>query len=123
MWFQKLLETIDLRLFGKANEELLATLASTNPNRIRIENIKSILKIPYSQAKIYCEMAVKDGNLVKKTGLICPNADCERTIVSFENGSKINEEEIVCEPCELNGHERFTFKQSELQREVFYQIP
>lgn len=103
--------------FLHRRSELIAQL---DTNRIYVENVRSFFHVPYSVAKIMCEMAVKEGYFRKKTALICPNENCKRIIGTLENFQ--NESQIKCRNCEANEEYKCEFNIEELQKIEFYQL-
>lgn len=102
-------------------EKYLHTIEDINPNKIYVENVRHFLKVPTVMAKLLCEMAVVDRVFIKKTGLVCPNSDCNRIIASYSNSEKLPQE-ICCDICESNEKENFIFKTSGLKKIEFYQL-
>ena len=99
----------------------LQIINKINPQKIEIENVRSILNVNTSSAKTICETLVRENIFIKKIGIICPNTDCGRIIEEFDSYEEIPEE-ITCEICEDNEEERYTFKTQELEKIVFYKL-
>lgn len=95
-------------------------LLKTNPQRIYVENIRSYFNTSTVVASTLCKMAVKDGKFIKKTGVICPNPECERIIKSYEED--IPNERLTCEICELLGIDNYSFNVNSLDKIEFYQL-
>ena len=94
-------------------------LEETNPDRIYIENIRSIFNISTRWARYICKIAVRQGILKRKFAVECKNNDCLRVIKSFDKEIDIPEI-IECRTCELEGQE-FKFNKSQLNITEYYQ--
>lgn len=116
-FFQK----IDGSAVGKFIDRKLNVLNSLNPDRIYVEIIRSFYNMPFRLARFFCEMAVKENLFFKKIGVICPNDDCERIIMSVDSHNEIPEH-IHCDNCELLERERFEFTRDEIKTVEFYQL-
>jgi len=93
-------------------------MASTDPDRIYIENVRSFFKLPKRVAWMLCEMAVKEGYFKKEVALTCPN--CGRVIKS---SSKINNTQIInCSNCEVNEEDVFEFNEGDLNKIEYYKL-
>jgi len=90
-----------------------------NPDKIYVENIRSLLHIPTILAKTICEWAVKDKLFIRKTGIVCPN--CKRIIKSYNNPDKHLDESVECLVCESEERD-FIFKTSSLEKIIFYRL-
>lgn len=100
-------------------QKYLQTINTIDPGKIYIENVRSILNVSKSSAKVICEMAVKENLFIKQVGLICPY---DQRIISHYNSVDEIPDEVTCHICESEEREKFTFKTSELQKIVFYQL-
>lgn len=119
MLLEKFLNLIDRTWIGKAVARKRELIASTDPERIYVENIRQFFHMPYQVAKGLCEMAVKERVFDKKEGVICPS--CRRIIKSCE----VNEEltgEIICMVCQAKEEDTFCFKVNDLDRRIYYQL-
>jgi hypothetical protein len=50
-----------------------AELAKLNPDKIYIENVRSLLGVPYSTALRFCETAVRQGFFTRRVEVLCPD--------------------------------------------------
>lgn len=96
-------------------------LNNIDPDRIYVENIRAFFGIPSILARLFCEMAVKQGYFVKKIAICCPNKDCERVIITVNRVAEIPEE-ISCLVCEANEASKYNFPIDEVERIEFYQL-
>lgn len=97
----------------------LQTINTIDPGNIYVENVRSVLKVSSSSAKLICEMAVQENLFVKQIGLVCPNED--RIIKQFNSYEEIPEE-ITCQNCEAMEEDVFVFNTSQLRKVEFYQL-
>ena len=100
-------------------QKYLNTIKEINPQKIYVENVRSLFKVPRTVAKLMCEMAVVDKLFIKKIGILCPN--CKSIIGVYDKSQEIPSE-ITCSICELDEHESFHFHSSELEKIEFYQL-
>ena len=96
-------------------------IEKTDPDRIYVENIRSFFRVPYTVARFFCEMAVKEKFFKKKVGVFCSNEDCRRLIKSYDSRLEINDE-IICDICEDLGKEKFVFVKEDIEIVEFYQL-
>jgi hypothetical protein len=50
-----------------------AAIAKLNPEKIYLENVRSVLGVSAFQAKLYCETAVRRGVFRKRVEVVCPD--------------------------------------------------
>jgi transcription elongation factor Elf1 len=93
-------------------------MASTDPDRIYVENVRSFFKLPKKVAWLLCEMAVKEGYFKKEIALTCPN--CQRVIKTVKQVDK--NEKISCINCEINEESIYEFRAEELNKIEFYKL-
>lgn len=117
----KFLQRIDKTFIGEFVSRKQQIIASTDPNRIFVENIRSFFGISTRLATILCELAVRDGILTKKIGVECPNSDCGRLILSVDDLKQIPET-IVCQTCELRENHDYEFHVKSVRTTTFYQL-
>jgi predicted RNA-binding Zn-ribbon protein involved in translation (DUF1610 family) len=97
----------------------LDLLSLTDPDRIYVENIRSIFNLPTKVAKFLCEVAVRSGEFEKMYGIKCPN--CGRTIkVSAE--VKNLPKTFTCTVCEALEEETCVFDTADSMIFTFYRL-
>ncbi|KQS34020.1 hypothetical protein ASG33_08295 [Dyadobacter sp. Leaf189] len=94
-------------------------LELTDPDRIYVENIRSIFNLPTKIAKLLCELAVKSGQFEKRYGVKCPN--CSRLIKVYNTLDEIPQN-IKCLSCEVLEVDRFEFNRAEFDVVTFYRL-
>ncbi|HCT29455.1 MAG TPA: hypothetical protein DIW31_01685 [Bacteroidales bacterium] len=112
---------IDKSFIGRFIDKRLKIIASTDPERIYVENVRSFYGVKTSVAKIFCEMATKDNLFRKNFAVNCPNDSCQRVIVTFNSKHDIPES-IICEHCQLLEKDKFEFRKDELKVVEFYKL-
>lgn len=91
------------------------------PGKLYVENVREFFGVSFKNAQFLCEEGTREGLLVRKIGLLCPND--QRIIYVVENEHSEPPEEIACDVCEDLERERSSFKPSELDRVMFYTLP
>ncbi|TKC65173.1 hypothetical protein FBD94_01035 [Pedobacter hiemivivus] len=117
----RLLQIIDKSFLGKFIAKKQELIAATDPNRIYVENIRSFFNIPNRLAKLFCNLAVREGVFREKIGIICYNKDCERIILSVDNLDQMPSV-ITCQSCQLREESEYDFNTASLSTIIFYQI-
>jgi hypothetical protein len=105
------------------NEHFIATprrvkaLSQVNPQRIYVENIRSVLGTSTWVAKQICETAVRQGIFVKRIQLLCPGGEA----YTVDNGVPVPKT-IRCHK-EVDGEtEEYIETTDHLQRLEFYAL-
>lgn len=98
-----------------SNPEALARL---NPNKIYLENVRSIFNISSKSAQRYCETAVRQGVFLKFVEVVCPNGSIA---ASAETESRLPET-VSCWMQSDGNYEETIFKTSELPKNIFYRL-
>jgi hypothetical protein len=116
--FQKLLDIISgflsvNPLAGK--EELLAQL---NPNKIYVENIRSLLGVSSKAAQAICETAVRQGLFSRKIEVMCPDGSVAETADSEDRLSEF----VPCRIEEDGQPDEVPTPTASLRKAVFYQL-
>lgn len=107
-------------MFSTFSNKLKNAIHSLDPDRIYVENVRSILNVNSRLAKIVCNLAVKKGYFKRYYAVECKNDSCGRIIESFEEKEEIPSE-LHCYICKDDGLEKTSFKKEELKTIVFYQ--
>ena len=116
MSLEKFLNIIDRTAVGAAVERRKELIEKTDPKRIYVENIRSFFHFPRWLAKALLELAVRQGALEKRVGIICPNDD--RLIADFAPGEE--PADIHCIVCEMKGEDQSTFDLPRCKKMEFY---
>lgn len=117
MW-QRLLEIIRRRIPISDVQLNLDALAQLDPEKIYVENVRSMLAISFKEAEAICETAARQGLLKKGVEVLCPDgsvgaiADSERLLP--EKVECWFEEEGHLEPREIDTHG--------LQKVIYYRL-
>jgi hypothetical protein len=98
----------------------LDTISKLEPERIYVENVRSITKLPTFLAKGLCEMAVSDGYFTKHIGVICPNENCKRIVKVIDFDEEVPSK-LCCEVCEAEGLD-YEFNSSQCETVLFYRL-
>lgn len=106
-------------MFKKFFENFNKSIKELNPDRIYVENMRSILNTNSRIAKIICELAVRKGYFKKYYAVECKNESCGRIINSFQKIEDIPNS-LQCYICKDDGVEKSTFKKEELLIIPFY---
>ena len=120
MWSPKLFKLIRGTPLGRLAERKAEVVKNTNPDRIRVENVRSLFNLSRSWAEKLCELAVNDGILERRIGLRCPNPECNRIIESVAVADDVPSK-ITCYVCEASGRESVFFS-DELEKVVYYKL-
>lgn len=96
-------------------------LSHLDTDRIYVENVRSFFNIPTPLAKFYCEMAVKQKFFSKRIGIICPNEECNRIVLSVDNYKKIPKI-VECEHCMELERDKYEFSPQKKDLIEFYQL-
>ena len=100
-------------------KQIKKSLETLNPDRIYIENIRSVLGSNTRIATIICNIAVRQGFFVKRYALACKNDSCDRILASYSSLDQIPKR-ITCDFCEEEGKMESTFNSSDLDIIPFY---
>ncbi len=94
-------------------------IEGTDPNRIYIENIRSFYNIPFSFAKFFCELAVRENVFKRRIAVNCP--ECGRVIMHVSTKVEIPDT-VKCDTCELLEKNKFEFHTTDKDWTLFYQL-
>ncbi|MCK0108224.1 hypothetical protein MWU58_02885 [Flavobacteriaceae bacterium S0825] len=106
-------------MFLKFIDKQADLISELNPDRIYVENVRSILHIPKKAAKLLCELAVKDKVFRKRYGAYCNS--CGRLLKTYNRKSEI-EDFFTCEICQNLEEEKYEFTKDEIEIIEFYQL-
>ena len=119
MLLQRFLNLVDETPVGRLvakKEELIDQL---DPDRIYVENVRSFFGLPYSVARMLCEMAVRERLFLRRYGVMCPQ--CDRIILSVKSESEIPAV-LTCDVCKQNERDRYEFKREECKTILYYKL-
>lgn len=108
-----------MSVFSNLINNKMRIVEYTDPNHIYVENIRSFFNLNASVAKWLCEVAVKNNFLEKHYEYRCPIDDS--VIYRTEDLSKITPE-LICQNCELNEEDKFSYNVEDLKPHPFYKI-
>jgi hypothetical protein len=117
----KFFQIIDNSFIGRFVDKRFDLIASTDPERIYVENIRSFYSLTTPIAKTFCEMAVKEHLFNKHFGIECPNENCQRIIASYTRVDDLPET-ITCEHCQLLENDKYQFDTNEYNVTEFYKL-
>lgn len=119
MFSEKFYQAISKGPLGRWILRRSAAVAELDPERIYVENVRSILGVPFWVARLVCEAGVREGSLAERHAYYCPNHDNHRVVLVSDtplDGEKI----VECEVCELKGDAKHTFCVRDLKHEKIY---
>lgn len=102
-------------------QKYLQTIKGIDPGKIYVENIRSLYNTSRYNARLILEMAVQEGILERKIGIICKNSDCQRVIASYNSLDEIPET-ITCSICESEEKDEYEFLTRDLEKVEFYKM-
>lgn len=120
MWSLKLLSAIS-KLFPSApiDDARVNALELLNPDRIDVENVRSILNLTQAEAFAVCERAVSQGLFGKAVEVRCPD-DAVAAIAASEEELPGT---VYCWEQGENGHlEEVEIPTKDLRKAVFYTL-
>lgn len=118
MWLTKFLDIISRILPYNPTSGIEDALARLNPDKIYIENVRSVLGVSHRKALSICESAVRQGFFRRGVEVLCPDgavaasADVEANLPSTVN----------CWIQEDGHYEEAEFPTNTLRRVTFYQL-
>jgi hypothetical protein len=119
MWWKKFLEIIS-RVFpinplSGIREDVLARL---NPNKIYVENVRSLLGISHNQALRICETAVRQGYFERRVEVLCPDGRAAASAEVEANLPSI----VTCWQEEDGHYQEVELPTSDLQKLTYYRL-
>ncbi len=108
-----------LKMPFKFMNSLNDSISELDPDRIYVENIRSILKTNTRIARFICKLAVRKGYFEKYYAISCKNETCGRVIKSYQDKTEIPLE-LVCQMCEEDGTLVYTFATENLIVTPYY---
>ncbi len=101
-----------------ADQRAVEALSQLNPDKIYVENVRSLLGVSHRQAVQICETAVRQGVFVRGVEVLCPNK-----VVAASAPSEAELPPVVRCWVEQDGEEeQQEFKTETLPKLVFYRL-
>lgn len=107
-------------MFKKILDRKASIIEETNPDKIYVENIRSFFNISTRLARLLCKLAVRQGIFKRKFAVECGNQSCGSVIEVYNTKEEIPEH-LDCLTCQIEGHNDFSFKTSDLNIVEYYQ--
>lgn len=117
MLFQKFFETISNLLPGRFTGNLDA-LSRLNPQKMYVENVRSVFGVSERAAQRYCDTAVRQGVFSRFVEVRCPNGSVGATAESEDNLP----ETVHCWQEEDGDFTEAVLLTRELPKAVFYRL-
>ncbi len=118
MWLAKFLDITSNLLQPDPIAGIEEALARLNPDKIYVENVRSVLGISHKRAVGVCETAVRHGLFKRGVEVLCPDGSVGVSASREEDlPSSVN-----CWTQEVGGYEEKTFPTDTLQKITFYQL-
>jgi len=105
-----------LRIDPLAGKE--AAIAKLDPDKIYLENVRSVLGVSTFQAKLYCETAVRRGIFRKRVEVVCPDGS---VAVSARDESELPEV-VKCWQEDGGEFTQVEYATRDLRKVSFYQM-
>lgn len=114
MWLEKFLDLISKVIPTDTTSELRAELSRLNPDKIYVENVRSLLHVSARTALDVLETAVRQGVLRKGIEVRCPDG---AVAVAVDSGQSLPEQ-VHC----WQDEEEIEIPTSELSKVTFYRL-
>ena len=118
MWLEKFLKTISQLIPINPLSGIGDALARLNPDKIYVENVRSVLKTSHARALKICETAVRQGFFSRGVEVLCPNG---RVAASADIEANLPPT-VFCWQEEDGHYEEIELPTSELQKLTFYRL-
>jgi hypothetical protein len=116
--FQRFFETISSLLPERTFVGDPDALAKLDPNKIYIENVRSVFQISSRSAERYCEAAVRQGVFLKFVEVHCPDG----AVAASSEFEKSLPEKVRCWKEEHGNYEELWIPTRDLSKTVFYRL-
>lgn len=119
MWLTKFLDITSRLLPSNPVSGIEEALADLNPDKIYVENVRSVLGVSYRKAVDICEIAVRQGFFQRRVEVKCPDG-----AVAASADSEAELPPIVhCWTEEEDGHYKdVELSTDTLQKVIFYKL-
>ena len=118
MWLEKFLDTIRRVLPSNPLAGKEEALARLNPEKIYIENVRSVLGVSEGEARRICDTAVRQGLFTRGIEILCPNG----SVAATEESEALLPSVVSCWQEEEGNREEKSFRTEELRKLVFYRL-
>jgi hypothetical protein len=116
MWLERFLNTIARRLPGKKMSK--DALAQLNPDRIYVENVRSLLDVSNSNAVAILEEGLKQGWLLSGVEVTCPDG----SVAAIAETEDMLPETVFCTQEEGGHPEEVELSTHLLKKRKFYRL-
>ena len=117
-FWKDFLQTISRLLPAASIAGKEALIAELNPDKIYIENVRSILNVSYDSAKQICETAVRQGAFRRVVEVVCPDG---AVAASADTEDKLPRT-VHCWVDESGHTEEVELPTASLKKTVFYRL-
>ena len=114
--FLRLINSPLIRRFVDRKREEVEAI---DPKRIYVENIRAFFGCPHALARLLLEVAVREGAMERRIGVLCPY---NMHIVESYSSEEAVPELVTCLVCEAHGREHPDHPRDELDRQTFYKL-
>jgi hypothetical protein len=73
LWYERFSDAIASAFGGALGGREAAELARLNPDKIYVENVRSLLRVSHKTALSVCETAVRQGFFARSVEVLCPD--------------------------------------------------
>lgn len=119
MWLTKFLDITSRFLPASPTAGINEALADLNPDKIYIENVRSVLGVSYRQAVDLCEIAVRQGFFQRGVEVKCPDG----AVAALADSESSLPQLVNCWTEEEDGHiKEVEIPTHTLEKVVFYKL-
>lgn len=116
--FEEFLRRISRRFSKLVPASKIAQMMQLDPNRIYVENVRSILGSPSWLARFICELGVRRGVFEKKVQVLCPDGAAVLTASSADEVPTT----VLCWEESDGDWTQTSFESANLQKLEFYSL-
>ena len=119
MYFEKFFGAISKLLPGGADLDAKAiALSSLDPDKIYVENVRSVLGVSNAEARRICETATRQGVFSKRIEVLCPDGSVAASADTVDDLPEV----VHCWTEEGGHFEETDFQTTSLQKNVYYRL-
>ena len=119
MSLEGFLRLIDSPLIRRFVDRKREAIEAIDPQRIYVENIRAFFGFPHALTRLLLEVAVREGALERRIGVLCPH---DMHIVESFSSEEAVPEFVSCLACEAHGREHPDHPRDDLARQTFYKL-